>query len=300
MVLQEIEHVALQTIHTLPTFSKCWSWWSIFHDFAQTVVKIHLIVKIIETAIVDIIVINAHIIKFGNENYRRISLFHFSNSPMPKIYWHHVSHIATETVNAFWCPVKQNVAHFLPCGWNGGEVVTTVPRIHTIVQLHCFIPVVHARVFVVAVVASSFGGKFHISVIALTQIHIWRKFFTCDVEEIVWWRKKHTLVVGCAQILHSAGLGIGMIFTRHMVWHEVDNHLHTIVMGAVHEIFKLMNAIGHIYCYIGVNVVIVANSVRRAGVAFHHMRIRRLNAILRIVGFSGMFNHTSVPHVCNA
>ena len=74
-----------------------------------------------------------------------------------------------------------------------------------------------------------------------------------------------------------------------MVRHEVDNHLQIGLMTTFYKVSELLHAAAFVLAQVGVNIVVVGDSVWTAGFAFDNSR----GVILR----SGMANNACVPHM---
>ena len=103
-------------------------------------------------------------------------------------------------------------------------------------------------------------------------------------------------IVCFAQIFHALWLANALIFARHMVGNEVDNHLQAFLMGAFYQVFKLAHTFRNIISDVGVDVVIVGNGIGRTCLTLNNTRCLTWNTESRIVGASGMTNDTSIPN----
>ena len=209
-----------------------------------------------------------------------------------------MGHIAAETVNALGRPELEDVENLQPCGRDGVKMGTAVPRVDAVVEFDGLVPVVTVGRCSVAVVAGSTGGKFVVSLFALTQVNsIGRKFLTGNIVEIVFRVKEHHGIVAFAKILNTCGFAVALIFARYMVGHEVDDNLETHLVGAVDKGLKLRHTVIDFDCHVGAHVIVVTDGIGRSGIAFNHMWIARRDAVTRIVGGGGMLNDASIPYV---
>ena len=80
-------------------------------------------------------------------------------------------------------------------------------------------------------------------------------------------------VVALPEVLDACRGGVAVIAACHRVWHEVDDYFHPFGMGALHELAEFVHAVRHVDGHVGVDVVVVADGVGRACLAFHHSRI---------------------------
>ena len=171
MVFKEIDHIVVYVVDLLPASGDGCCRFATFDDGTQRVVKSHLVIQIVEAAVVDITTIEGRIVDFGNKDSTRILFLYLRNNPMPEIYWHHEYHITAETIDSLLAPIKQDVQHLVPCIWHRVEMVmTTSTVIHSIVQLHGLIPIVARRRGMETVVASSLCRIFLISVCSFSKV----------------------------------------------------------------------------------------------------------------------------------
>ena len=217
--------------------------------------------------------------------------------PLPEFHRHHVGHVAPEAVDSLAGPVHENVEHFSPSARCGDKVLAPVPRVDAVVEFHCFIPVASSRCGVVAIVARSLGRILDIPVGPDAHVDTWCKVLPSDVKEIVGRREKHVFVVVGPQVSHALGCSIAVVLTRNMVGHKVDNHAHASLVCALHQLLKLVAAVGHIDGKVGVNIVIVSYGIGRARIAFHHVRVARRDAVGAVIGLGGMFDDSGIPQV---
>ena len=158
---------------------------------------------------------------------------------------HHLGHVAAEGIDALGCPKEEDVRHFVPRVRHGVKVLTpSVQVVHAIVQLHRFIPVVHLRPGIKAVVARSLGWRFFIGraeVFSLGKMRMQR--FAGHVVEVVLRRKGLRLVVVGAKVAHTGGGCIAVVLTRYVVGHKVHHHFQSGFVRAVHQCLKLPHAL---------------------------------------------------------
>ena len=106
------------------------------------VIHAHLVVKPVK-ARGKIMAVFRRIINLADKNDVLEFLLDDRRGVRPELCRHHLSHVATETVNALLGPEKQNVRHLEPCIRNGVEMTdATCIVIDAIVQLDGLIPVV--------------------------------------------------------------------------------------------------------------------------------------------------------------
>ncbi len=88
-----------------------------------------------------------------------------------------------------------------------------------------------------------------------------------------------------------------MVAARHVVGHEVDDHLHPLVVDAGHESLELLHAVLYVGGQIGIDVVVVLYGVGRSGLAFDHVWIVAAYAVTVPVGLLGVLYHAREPDV---
>lgn len=91
-----------------------------------------------------------------------------------------------------------------------------------------------------------------------------------------------------------------MILTCHVIGYKVQDHLEPRLVGTGYEGFKLLHSLGHLDSEIGVDVVIVLDSIGTSGLALHHYRVVFCNAVSGIVRLRGVLEKPSEPNVCVA
>ena len=82
-----------------------------------------------------------------------------------------------------------------------------------------------------------------------------------------------------------------------MVGHKVDDDLQSCLVRALYQGFKLLHALIYVDGKIGIDIIIVADGVRRACPTLHHGWVLGGYAILRVVGLGSMTYHTRKPYV---
>ena len=179
MVLKEIEHVACNAIDGLPAVGEACCRYVVALYSAESIVEVDFVVEIVETAVIDVVAIEAYVVDFGDEYHMRVFFLHKRYCPFPELHGHHVSHVAAETVDSFGAPESEDVEHLEPCVRGGREVPGAVTVVDAIVELNGLVPVVASRESGEAVVSGGFGRKFAILVIAFAEIHVvWGELLT--------------------------------------------------------------------------------------------------------------------------
>ena len=72
------------------------------------------------------------------------------------------------------------------------------------------------------------------------------------------------------------------------------------LMGAGHQLLKLLHALVDIGSQIGVDVIVVGNGIGRACPTLHNCGMLTGDAIGGIVGLGGVTDHTCVPNMAHA
>ena len=140
--------------------------------------------------------------------------------------------------------------------------------------------------------------ELHICIVALSEVDMRSKLLTCDIVEIVIRSKEHLMIISAPEILNPCGSRIRVILARYMVWHKIYYNLHAGGMRTLHQRLEFLHAVRHIYGKVGVNVVIVADSIGTARMAFYHMRIVTRDAIGSVIGVVRVLYHARIPHMC--
>ena len=83
-----------------------------------------------------------------------------------------------------------------------------------------------------------------------------------------------------------------------MIWHEVDYHLHACVVCAVDKCLEFLDAAVYVDGYIGVDIIVVLDGIRRTGAPFHYMWIVAVYAVAGVIGLVGVLYHSGVPYMC--
>ena len=108
MVLQEIEHVLANIIYGLPLLGDAFDRPVFASDTAKVVIHTDLVIEVVKSCCyVSTVEIGG--VHLGDKEYVGILFFDLCNSPGPEGLWHHLCHIAAETVDTFACPEKQDV-----------------------------------------------------------------------------------------------------------------------------------------------------------------------------------------------
>ena len=289
-------------IHTLPLpgDGRCWCF-ATDHG-TKSIVEPHLIVEIVKASTANVIAVKRRIINLGNEDDGGICLAYAAYGPFPEFHWHHLCHIATEGVHTLRAPEEQDVEHLRPGGGYRVEVHTAstgIAIVHPVVELNRLIPVVCRRPGVEVVVAGGLRRLFDVRVFRsiAPEGKVGMQRFSPAIIEIVGGREMHARIVACAQVFHSLGGSVRMVLTAHVVGHKVDNQLQSYLVRTLHELLKFRHALFHINGKVGINVVVVLYGIGATGTAFYNCRVVALDAILRIVGLSGMLYHSREPYM---
>ena len=168
VILQEIQHIFLDSLQRLPTMRYITSRSLSAHHRTNRIIKTNLVIQIIKVSRINIIPILIRIIHLRYKDHIT-HLLHLRNHPVPKLYRDHLSHITTKTIHPLISPEQQDLQHFLPRIGNGIEMAsTTVHIIHAVVQLHRLIPIVLAWIGIEMIVTGHLRRKLTIGKILLT------------------------------------------------------------------------------------------------------------------------------------
>ena len=163
VIFEEVEHVVLDVVRGLPSVGDGGRRRLPTHHSPQSVVKSHLVIKVVEPSFVDIAAIEVGIVDLSNEVDVRIGAFDLGNGIVPKLHRHHLDHVAAEGIHAFRSPEEQDVHHLVPSAGRGGKVLAASAAIvDAIVQFDGLIPVVASRPGGKLVVAGGFGGMLQV------------------------------------------------------------------------------------------------------------------------------------------
>ena len=232
------------------------------NDGTHGVVHAHLIVQVVK-ATGQIVTIFTGVIYLANEEQTREFLLDLGGGVGPELGWHHLGHVTAEGVNALSCPEEQDVGHFLPRGGHGVKVPHPAGIVvHAVVQLDRLVPVVAPGGIVEDIVTRSLGGFLQIGFFgSVIEVEVRREALTWTIVEIIPGRKALRCIIVLTKILHTTGPADAVVLSGHMVGHEVNDDLHTCLMGTLHKLLELRHAVRHINRQVGVNVVIVRNGI---------------------------------------
>ena len=299
VVFEEIKHVRADIVHALPLSRDARGRRLAAHDGAERVVKPHFVVEIVKAAL-QIATVFGGIVHLCHENKFRIFFLHLGNGIRPKLCGHHFRHVAAKTVHALLRPKEQNGRHLVPRVGHRVEVRSAAGvEVHAIVQLNRFVPVVAAWTGREAIVARHLCGIFairHIGGTVLLKV-LRAEHLPGQVVEIVLRRKAFCHVVALAEVFYAGGFSIGMVRACHVVGHEVYQHFKPCLVRAAHKRLKFLHALFRRGGEVGADVVIVFNGIRRTGFAFHHCGVVFCDAVGRVVGLRGVFQHARVPYM---
>ena len=85
-----------------------------------------------------------------------------------------------------------------------------------------------------------------------------------------------------------------------MVGHEVDDDLQASLVRPLHKLLEFADARLRVFRQVGINVVVVANGIRAACLALHHIGVVLGNAVGGVVGLAGMLNDACEPNMGTA
>ena len=107
-------------------------------------------------------------------------------------------------------------------------------------------------------------------------------------------------VIVLAQIAHTLRFADTLILTRHVVGHEIDNHLQASTMRAADQFLKLQHTFLDIDSQVWVDVIIVCDGIRRTCPTLDHSWMLTRDTIARIVCHRGMTDDTRIPDMSHA
>ena len=107
-------------------------------------------------------------------------------------------------------------------------------------------------------------------------------------------------IIALPQVSHSLRLADGVVLTCHMIRNEIDNHLHACLVRTLHQSLELVHTAMYIFSKIGIDVIIIGNGVGRSSLSLHNGWMLTWDAILSVIGCSGMAYHTRVPYMRDA
>ena len=288
-------------ISSLP--STCYGMYTLAttHHIANHIVHAYLIIEIIETS-TKIVAIFSRIIHLANKHNIRIAILNLICSPLPECSWHHLSHIATESVDTLRGPEQQDISHLIPCIWNRIKVTnSTSIIIKTIVEFNCLIPVVHAWSIVETIVTSGLGRLLNIRFcLAMIQVEIRRKTLTRTIVEVVLWVETILWIILFAKILHPFRSTDRVILTSHMIRNKVDDDLKTSLVTTLYQSLELGHTMRNLNSQVWIDIIIIRDGIRRTCLTLNHSWMLARNAISCIIGLSGMTDNTCIPNMAHA
>ena len=176
------------------------------------------------------------------------------------------------------------------------EVACIVAVVHPVVELYGLIPVEDAWKCRKTVVASGFGRKFHIGIVAGTHVDAGRKQLSRYVVEVVVAVEKFCGVVAFAEVFYAAWGFVAVVLPAYMVGDEVHYHVHAALVGAVDQSLEFFDTLVDILGDVGVNIIVVGYRIWRAGFSLDDMGVMAGYAVAGIVGCMGMFYDAGIPH----
>ena len=132
------------------------------------------------------------------------TLSHLIGDVVPKLYGHHLCHVASESVDTLCGPEQKYVRHLAPCARYRIEVVTSaigIAVINAVIQLHGFIPVVYSGVRIEMIIARGLGRRFFVTCTRCNCTEV--KRFAPAIIKVIAWREMQGRVVVLPQIAHS-------------------------------------------------------------------------------------------------
>ena len=253
-------------------------------------------------SVVNIVTVFIRIVHFGNKDNLREGSLDTRNNPSPEFARYHFGHVATETVDTFSGPVAQYVFHFLPGVRYRVKMSSGVMQVvHSIIQLDGFIPVVPVGPCVKAVVSGSLGRHF----LVIPLFRIIKVDFACQllsryIVEIVLWIEILRVVIVLTQILYTSRFGQRVILPCHMVRNEIHDDLQSAFMAACNQMLEFLHTLVYMLGQVRVDVIIIADGIRRACFPFHNGRVVLGNAVCSVIRLRSVRYQSGVPDVCSA
>ena len=104
-------------------------------------------------------------------------------------------------------------------------------------------------------------------------------------------------IIVLPQVSHSLRFTNGVVLARHMIGDEINNHFHACLVRTLHQCFELVHTLRYLHGKVGVNIIIIGNSVWRPSLSLHNSWMLARDAVGRIIGCRCMANNTREPHV---
>ena len=104
-------------------------------------------------------------------------------------------------------------------------------------------------------------------------------------------------IIVLPQISHTLRFTNGVVLPSHMIGDEINNHFHAYIVRSFHQSFKLVHTLRHLHGKVGVDIIIVGNSVWRTSLSLHNGWMLLRDAVGRIIGCRCMANNAREPHM---
>ena len=104
-------------------------------------------------------------------------------------------------------------------------------------------------------------------------------------------------IILLSQVSHSLRFANGVVLASHMIGDEINNHLHACLVRTLHQSLELIHALRHLHGKIGVDIIIIGNSVWRPSLPLHNRWMLLRDAVGRIIGCRCMANNAREPHM---
>ena len=185
--------------------------------------------------------------------------------------------------------------------FNIEEASGVMQVVHSIIQLDGFIPVVPVGPCVKAVVSGSLGRHF----LVIPLFRIIKVDFACQllsryIVEIVLWIEILRAVIVLTQILYTSRFGQRVILPCHMVRNEIHDDLQSAFMAACNQMLEFLHTLVYMLGQVRVDVIIIADGIRRACFPFHNGRVVLGNAVCSVIRLRSVRYQSGVPDVCSA
>ena len=182
----------------------------------------------------------------------------------------------------------------MPCVGHWSKMLhPTCAVVNAVIQLYSLIPVIAIRLCTEAVVAGGLSRHFVVRFL-LDARHIKSacQSLARDIVEIVLRTK------GLLRIIIATEFAA--VLSTHMVGHKVHHHFHARLMNASQHRLKLCHSFIRANGEVRVNVVVILDSIRRAGPPFDHCAMVAWYSVVRVVSLGRMFYKTCRPDMSYA
>ena len=104
-------------------------------------------------------------------------------------------------------------------------------------------------------------------------------------------------IIVLPQVSHSLRFANGVVLSCHMIGDEINNHLHACLVRTLHQSLELVHTLRHLHGKVGVDIIIIGNSVWRPSLPLDNVWMLARDAVGRIIGCRCMTNNAREPHM---